>query len=114
MATYTPPAGAPGLCASLAGATELTGLPAALGVLSADPRDVEAKLDVAAGIDELRGVLDGRTGDGDIRLVTAIEDLVGALGPAVHGPLTRSDRAAVHSTLDALGLVAQPICHFPT
>ena len=114
VASYSPPAGAPGFCARLAASTRLTDLPSAIGVLTAEPGDIEANLDLDAAIEELRAVLEEvRSGAGQIKVETSIEELVEALRRAGQGPVTDTVRTAIVHGLDDVGARVPPICRFP-
>jgi hypothetical protein len=113
--SYASPSGAPGFCAALAGTTKLTGLPLAVGTLTADPTDVEAGLALTAVIDELQVVLDEvRAESGFLPLDAALEGLTGALREAREGSLTDALRTAISAGLEDVGRLAQPVCGFPT
>ena len=113
--SYTPPSGAPGFCAALAGSTHLTRLPEALGTLTADPNDVEATLALTSAIGELQDVLDEvRSGPGFLALDRSLAELTDAVREARDGPLTDAVRAAISDALDDVGQRAQPVCDFPT
>ena len=112
---YAVPHGAPGYCASLAGSTHLAQVPAAIGTLVARSGDVEAKLTLAAAVDDLRAVRAELTTDtAPAALETALDDLVAALDQAEDGALTDTARAAIATGLDDVGRIVQPICDFPT
>ena len=112
--SYAPPSGAPGYCASLAGSTQLTRIPTAIGTLTARPRDVESKLALAAAADDLRivGEQVPRNG-GTAELGASIDDLLTALTDATDGPVTDSVRSAISTGLDDVGRLVQPVCDFP-
>jgi len=112
--SYAPPSGAPGYCASLAGSTQLTRIPTAIGTLTARPGDVESKLVLAAAADDLRVVGEQVPRDGGTaELRTSIEALVTALADATGGPVTDSVRSAISTGLDDVGRLVQPVCDFP-
>jgi hypothetical protein len=114
VASYVPPAGAPAYCARLAAATHLTDLPAAVGVLTAEPGDVETRLGLGAAIEELRSVLlEVRYAGGQSELDSSLAELVDALQQAGRGPVTDSVRAAIVHGLDDVGTRVQPLCGFP-
>ena len=115
LPSYVAPAQAPGFCDLLARSTHLTTLPAALGRLSANPQDADARREVAGAVTDLRPVLD------DVRyaveyadLETAVENLVAALTDVSGGRLRDDVGARVSSALATLGELAQPACEFPT
>ena len=113
--SYTPPSGAPGFCAALAGSTHLSRLPEALGTLTADPDDVEATLALTSAIGELQDVLDEvRDRSGFLALDRALAQLTNAIRDARDGPLTDAVRAAIGTGLDDVGHQVQPVCDFPT
>jgi hypothetical protein len=113
--SYAPPTGAPDFCAVLAGSTQLTGLPEALGTLTADPKDVEATLALTSAIDELHEVLDEvRTRPGFLALDEALQQLADALREARDGALTDAVRTLIADGLDDVGHQVQPVCDFPT
>ena len=113
--SYASPSGAPGFCAALAGSTHLTGLPVAVGTLTADPGDVEARFALTAAISELQDVLDDvRTHPGFLALDRSLEQLAGALRKAGDGLLTDAVRTAIRTGLDDVGQQVQPACDFPT
>jgi hypothetical protein len=114
VASYTPPAGAPAFCARLAASTHLADLPSAVGLLTAEPADVETKLGLGAAIEELRGVLlEVRREGGQFELDSSIAELVDALQQTGQGPVTDSVRAAIADGLDDVGTRVQPLCGFP-
>lgn len=113
--SYSPPSGAPDFCAALAGSTHLTGLPEALGTLTADPDDVEATLALTSVIGELQDVLEEvRARPGFLALDRALARLTDAVREARDGPLTDPVRAAIGTGLDDVGHQVQPVCDFPT
>jgi hypothetical protein len=112
--SYTPPSGAPGFCAALAASTHLSGLPEALGTLTADPNDVEATLALTSAIDELQDVLDEvRARPGFLALDRSLARLADAVREARDGPLTDAVRTAIGTGLDDVGHRVQPVCDFP-
>jgi hypothetical protein len=115
LPSYVAPARAPGFCELLARSTHLTALPAALGRLSVDPADADARQEVAGAVTDLRPVLD------DVRyaveyadLETAVENLVTTLTEVSGGRLRDDVGERVGSALTTLGELAQPACEFPT
>jgi hypothetical protein len=113
--SYAPPSGAPDFCTELAQTTHLTGLPVAIGTLTADPQDVEARLSLTATVDELRAVrADVPDQPGLLGLSTALDDLLDTLGDAQDAPLTDAVRTAISTRLEAFGVQAQPLCGFPS
>lgn len=114
VASYAPPSGAPGFCTELAGTTHVTGLPVAIGTLTADPHDVEAGVALNAAVDELRNVrADVPDQPGFLGLSTSLDELLDALREAQRGPLTDAVRTAISTRLEAFGVQAQPLCGFP-
>ena len=114
LPSYVAPARAPGFCAVLARSTHLTGLPAALGRLSVDPADADARLEVAGAVADLRPVLD------DVRyaveyadLETTVENLVATLTEVSGGRLRDDVGERIGAALGTLGELAQPACEFP-
>ena len=115
LPSYVAPAQAPGFCELLANSTHLTTLPAALGQLSADPQNADARLEVAGAVTDLRPVLD------DIRyaveyaaLETVVANLVAALTEVSAGRLRDDVGERISSALTRLGELAQPVCGYPT
>ncbi|UOY03744.1 hypothetical protein [Blastococcus sp. PRF04-17] len=86
-------------------------MPRAVGLLTARPRHVEAKLHVAAAAEELRAVRAEVGADGD--LADALDGLVAALSSARTGPLTTSVLTSISSGLDDVGRLIQTSCDFP-
>jgi hypothetical protein len=111
--SYAPDEGVPGWCATLAGSTHLTDIAAAIGTLTAREGDVEAKLALAAAVDDVRAVADEIAGGGQVDLAAAFDRLSKALTRAKDGPLTDASRAAVVTALDEAGRLVQPVCEFP-
>jgi hypothetical protein len=112
---YSPPAGVPGFCALLADSAYLTELPEAVGTLTVEPGDVEAKLLLTAAITELDGVLaDVRERPGFLALERSVDELLTTLRDARDERLTETARTAIVSGLDDIGHQVQPICGFPT
>jgi hypothetical protein len=111
--SYEAPAGAPDFCSRLATLAELDRLPVSIGTLAAG-KDVEARAQVSGVVRELRGVLaDVRSEGGHDGLVTALDDLVHALGEVGNGPLPDPVRVAVTAGLEQVDVQAQPTCGFP-
>jgi hypothetical protein len=107
--------GTPAYCTSLAGSTHLTGIPAAVGVLSGRRGDVQAELDLAAAIDDLRAVLEAIEDDGGSPpLEAAVGELVAALSAARDGSMTSAVRDDISTALDDVGRLVQPVCRFPS
>jgi hypothetical protein len=108
---YAPPSGTPTFCTELAGTTHLAGLSTTVGILTADPDDVESGLELTAAADELQAVLD------DVRdrpaMRASLHELVDALRRAQGGRLTDAARVAITTGLDEVGREAQAICGFP-
>jgi hypothetical protein len=111
--SYEAPAGAPDFCSRLASLDELGRLPVSIGTLAAG-KDVEARAQVSGVVRELRGVLaDVRSEGGHGGLVTALDDLVHALGAVGDGPLPDPVRDSVTTGLEQVDVQAQPTCGFP-
>ena len=111
---YSPAEGVPAWCARLAGSPHLTGIPAAIGALTAREGDVEAKLALAAAVDDLEAVAAEIPEGAQTDIAAALDGLAVSLTQATDGPLTDSVRAAVTTGLDDVGRLVQPICEFPT
>ncbi|WP_116449997.1 hypothetical protein [Blastococcus litoris] len=113
--SYEQADGAPGFCDSLAGSRHLTAVAPAMGVLAAERGNVEAELELATAIDELRDVLEQVEDEGgSARLEAAIGDLVDALAAARDDGVTTAVRDDVAAALDDVGRLVQPVCRFPT
>jgi hypothetical protein len=111
---YEAPAGAPGLCADLAGSTTLADLPEVLGTLSVRPGDETARERLADTVEEFEAVLDGvweQSAPDDV--TAAMEDLAAALYAAARRPVDEEILARVADSLEAVGRRAQPVCGFP-
>jgi hypothetical protein len=112
---YSPPSGVPGFCALLADSTHLTGLPEAVGTLTVDPGNVEARLLLTAAIAELDDVLaDIGEDPGFFLLDRSVDELLTTLRDVRDGGLTETARTAIASGLDDIGDQVQPVCEFPT
>ena len=115
LPSYEAPAGAPAFCRLLAGSTQITAIPSALGRLTVDTSDAAARQELAGAVPDLRAVLD------DVRfsvehadLETAVEDLVDALVEASGGRPTAGSSETIAAALSAVADLAQPACEFPT
>lgn len=115
VASYTPPAGAPGFCTTLASGSELPAVSDAMGMLAVAPSDVGAKVTLGNAITELRGVLrEMQSQGGPLEVEASVEKLVTALQQAKNGIVTDAVRTAVVAGLDDVASGVQPICGFPT
>src|SRR4051812_2638356 len=115
VASYSPPAGAPGFCSTLAQGSQLPKVSDAMGVLAVAPGDVGAKVTLGDAVTELRGVLqEMKSQGGPLEVEAAVEHLVSALQQAKNETVTDAVRAAVFDGLDDVGSGVQPICGFPT
>ena len=111
--SYSPAEGVPVWCVRLARSPNLTGIPAAIGALTAREGDVEAKLALAAAVDDVEAVAAEIPESGQADLAGAFDRLGTALRQAQDGPLTESARAAVSTALNDVGRLVQPVCEFP-
>ena len=101
---YSPPSGVPGFCTLLADSTHLTGLPEAVGTLTVDPGDVEAKLLLTAAIAELDDVLADLAEDpGSLALDHSVDELLTTLQDVRDAGLTETAQTAIASGLDDIG-----------
>ncbi|MCA0144321.1 hypothetical protein [Blastococcus sp. LR1] len=110
---YAPPAGAPSLCAGLAGSTHFLDIPAAMGELTAGIGGVDGRSRLAAARGELRGLVAELPADEHPELRAAGDRVVAALLELLGPTLTDDTRTAVLSSMDDFVAELQPACGFP-
>lgn len=110
---YAPPAGAPDLCAGVAGSRHFLGIPAAMGQLASGVAVVDGRTSLAAARGDLRALVAGLPTDEDPELRAAADDVLTALLAVLEPPLTEEARTAVLVTMDEFVARLQSACRFP-
>ena len=112
---YAAPSGAPPFCVRLSRTTALPEVPAALGVLAAEPGNEPALHRLGEAVTELEAVLaEVVDAGGQARLTAGLEDLLAFLHSATVNPVDDQLRGRISTSLDVVGHEVQPVCEFPT
>ncbi|MDP5184805.1 hypothetical protein QOZ88_19400 [Blastococcus sp. BMG 814] len=110
---YTPPAGAPDLCAGVAGSRHFLDIPVAMGRLASGVAVVDGRSHLAAARGELRGLVADMPVDEDPELRAAADRVLTALLAVLDPPLTEEARTAVLASMDDFVARLQSTCRFP-
>ncbi|NEK87311.1 hypothetical protein GCU60_16330 [Blastococcus saxobsidens] len=109
---YTPPAGAPALCADLLRAGHFADIPPAVGRLVAGVDVVDARSRLAAARGELRSLASGLLPGEWPELRTAVDEMIDAMAGVLDPPVDDADRARLLAGVDQLVAQTQTVCEF--
>lgn len=110
---YEPPAGAPDLCAGVAGSHRFLDIPVAMGQLASGVAVVDGRSRLAAARGELRGLVADMPVDADPELHAAADHVLVALLAVLDPPLTEEARTAVLASMEDFVARLQSACRFP-